>query len=110
MQRNSAKRCVYATDMVDAAVLVRSARERAGLSARDLATRCGVSASTVTRIERGEINPTVAMLERLVEASGNELIITTEPRRQPPLPQPLPPPPPPAAAPAAFSNMRGLCC
>jgi len=78
------RRCVYATDMVDAAVLVRSARERAGLSARDLATRCGVSASTVTRIERGEINPTVAMLERLVEASGNDLIITTESRRQRP--------------------------
>jgi len=70
--------------MVDTAVLVRSARERAGLSARDLATRCGVSASTVTRIERGEINPTVAMLERLLDASGNELIVTSEPRRHPP--------------------------
>ena len=43
-----------------------------------------MSASTVTRIERGEINPTVTMLERLVEASGNDLIITTEPRRRPP--------------------------
>jgi len=70
--------------MVDAALLVRSARERARLSARDLAARCGVSASTVTRIERGEINPTVAMLERLLDASGNELIVTVEPRRQPP--------------------------
>jgi predicted nucleotidyltransferase/DNA-binding XRE family transcriptional regulator len=65
--------------MVDAALLVRSARERAHLSARDLAARCGVSASTVTRIERGEINPTVAMLERLLDASGNELIVTVEP-------------------------------
>jgi predicted nucleotidyltransferase len=34
----------------------------------------------VTRIERGELNPTVAMLERLVEASGNELVITVERR------------------------------
>ncbi len=70
--------------MVDAAVLVRSARERARLSARDLAARCGVSTSTVTRIERGEINPTVSMLERLLDASGNELVITVEPRREPP--------------------------
>lgn len=70
--------------MVDPAVIVRSARQRAGLSARDLATRCGVSTSTVTRIERGEINPTVVMLERLLDASGNELIVTVEPRRQPP--------------------------
>ncbi len=70
--------------MLDVAVLVRSAREHAGLSARDLATRSGVSASTVTRIERGEINPTVAMLERLLDASGNELILTTQPLRHPP--------------------------
>jgi predicted nucleotidyltransferase/DNA-binding XRE family transcriptional regulator len=66
--------------MIDAATLVRSARERAELSARDLAARCGVSTSTVTRIERGELNPTVAMLERLVEASGNELVVMVEPR------------------------------
>lgn len=70
--------------MVDAALLVRSARERAHLSARDLAARCGVSTSTVTRIERGEINPTLAMLERLLDASGNELIVTVEPHRQRP--------------------------
>lgn len=70
--------------MVDAATLVRSSRERAHLSARDLAARCGVSASTVTRIERGEINPTVAMLERLLDASGNELVITVQPHRVPP--------------------------
>lgn len=38
----------------------------------------------MTRIERGEINPTVVMLERLLDASGNELIATVEPRRQPP--------------------------
>jgi predicted nucleotidyltransferase/DNA-binding XRE family transcriptional regulator len=67
--------------MIDAATLVRSARERAELSARDLAARSGVSTSTVTRIERGELNPTVAMLERLVEASGNELVVMVEPRR-----------------------------
>ncbi len=50
------------------------------MSARDLAAASGVSASTVTRIERGEVNPTVAMLERLLEASGNELDITVSPR------------------------------
>ena len=66
--------------MVDAALLIRSARERAHMSARDLAAATGVSASTVTRIERGEVNPTVVMLERLLEASGNQLDIVISPR------------------------------
>jgi predicted nucleotidyltransferase len=34
----------------------------------------------VTRIERGEVNPTVAMLERLLAASGNQLDIVISPR------------------------------
>jgi len=70
--------------MVDAGLLVRSARQRAHMSARDLATASGVSPSTVTRIERGEINPTVAMLERLLDASGSELIVSVHPRRDRP--------------------------
>lgn len=50
------------------------------MSARDLAAASGVSASTVTRIERGEMNPTVAMLERILEASGSELVVAERPR------------------------------
>jgi predicted nucleotidyltransferase/DNA-binding XRE family transcriptional regulator len=66
--------------VIDAAVLVRSAREQAQMSARDLAAASGVSASTVTRIERGEVNPTVAMLERLLEASGHHVDVLVTPR------------------------------
>lgn len=66
--------------MVDASVLVRSARERAQMSARDLAAASGVSTSTVTRIERSELNPTVGMLERLLEASGHQLDIVVSRR------------------------------
>ena len=72
--------CVYATAVVDAAVLVRVAREQAHMSARDLAAASGVSPSTVTRIERGEVNPTVAMLERLLDASGCRLEVLVSPR------------------------------
>lgn len=54
------------------------------MSARDLATASGVSASTVTRIERGEVNPTVVMLERLLEAAGNQLDIIVSPRSRRP--------------------------
>lgn len=50
------------------------------MSARELAAESGVSPSTVTRIERGELNPTLAMLERLLEASGSELEVIVFPR------------------------------
>lgn len=49
------------------------------MSARALATASKVSTSTVTRIERGEINPTVQMLDRLLTASGNRLVLEVEP-------------------------------
>jgi len=65
--------------MVNTGVLVRTAREQAGMSARDLATASGVSPSTVTWIERSEMNPTVAMLERLLDAAGNRLDIVVTP-------------------------------
>lgn len=73
-------RCAYATNVVDTATLVRVARQRAKMSARDLAAASGVAPSTVTRIERGEMNPTVAVLERLLEASGSELVVSKRPR------------------------------
>lgn len=50
------------------------------MSARELAAASGVSPSTVTRIERGEVNPTVAMLEKLLATSGNRLTIFATPR------------------------------
>ena len=49
------------------------------MSARALASASDVSTSTVTRIERGEINPTVQMLDRLLAASGNRLAVSVHP-------------------------------
>lgn len=54
------------------------------MSARELAAVSGVSPSTVTRIERGELNPTLTMLERLLDASGNDLDVVVSPRQQRP--------------------------
>lgn len=61
--------------MEDVGTLVREARHRSGLSARQLAELAQVPASTVSRVERGEMNPTVAMLSRLIEAAGSDLVI-----------------------------------
>jgi uncharacterized protein len=55
---------------VDVGAQLRDARVRAGLSQTQLARRAGVPVSTVGRIERGEMSPTVQMLNRLAAAMG----------------------------------------
>ncbi len=49
------------------------ARRKAGLSQRALAAATGVSPSTIARIEKGRMEPTVALLTRVVDACGLEL-------------------------------------
>lgn len=56
------------------------ARRRAGLSQRELARRAGVPQSSISRIERGLVSPTVDTLERLVRACGMELEVLDRPR------------------------------
>lgn len=51
----------------------REIRARAGLSQRALAALAGVPPATVARIERGRMEPTLALLERLARAAGLEL-------------------------------------
>ena len=58
---------------MDAAMLVKAACEEANLTVRELAGRAGVAASTVSRVERRHMDPTVGMLDRLLDASGHDL-------------------------------------
>lgn len=55
---------------VRASEIVRAVRQASGLSVRALADAAGVAASTVHRIERGDINPTVDTLDRIARAAG----------------------------------------
>jgi len=57
-------------DGIDPAELMKQARARSGLSQRELARRAGTSQSVVARIEVGTTTPTVATLNRLLEAAG----------------------------------------
>jgi transcriptional regulator with XRE-family HTH domain len=57
----------------DPASVLRSARERSGLTQRALADRAGGSQSVVARIERGQSSPTVGTLNRLLEATGHRI-------------------------------------
>jgi transcriptional regulator with XRE-family HTH domain len=61
-------------DLYDAAAVgprVRALREAMGLSLRELALRCGVSAPMLSQVERGETSPTLTVAARI--ARGLEL-------------------------------------
>jgi XRE family transcriptional regulator, regulator of sulfur utilization len=52
----------------------RALRDAMGLSLRDLAERCGVSAPMLSQVERGETSPTLAVAARI--AAGLELTLS----------------------------------
>ena len=69
--------------MIDAAMLVREARRRQGISQAQLALRAGTSQHAVSLIERGLRRPSLDTLERLLLATGHRLaegleIVATE--------------------------------
>ena len=55
---------------MDAAALIRTARERSGLSLRQLATRAGTSHSALAAYESGRTTPNVDTLDRVLRAAG----------------------------------------
>lgn len=56
-----------------AAWIVREARSRSGLGLRELARRAGTSHATLARYERGDVDPRVGTVERIVAACGLEM-------------------------------------
>ena len=69
---------------LDPARLVRAARQRSGLSQRELARRAATAQSVVARIERGQTSPAAGTLERLLHEAGFRLHVELLPRREPP--------------------------
>jgi transcriptional regulator with XRE-family HTH domain len=61
--------------MVTAAEAIRSARLRAGLTQAEVAKRLGTTQSAVARLESPGSNPTVATVERALEATGHRLML-----------------------------------
>jgi len=57
----------------DAAVLLREARLRAGLSQSQLARRLGLSQASVAKLERQGSNPTLNTLDAALAATGHRL-------------------------------------
>jgi transcriptional regulator with XRE-family HTH domain len=67
------------TYMNEAATLIREAREDAGLSLRALADRADVSFTTISRIEHGQIDPTIGTLRKVLGALGEDLDLARQP-------------------------------
>jgi transcriptional regulator with XRE-family HTH domain len=61
---------------MDPAALIRSTRERIGLSQRQLALRASTTQAAVSRIERGVVSPTFATLRGLMVAMGEEPVLS----------------------------------
>lgn len=59
--------------------VIRQARQRHGLSQAALAFRAGTDQAAVSRIERGEVSPTVETVERLLAAMGEQLALEAKP-------------------------------
>jgi uncharacterized protein len=59
----------------DAAAVLREARRRSGLSQAELARRAGVAQPVISAYETGRREPGISMLDKLVRASGHELVI-----------------------------------
>jgi len=58
--------------------LIRDARRRHGLSQRRLALRSGASQAWISRIERGEVSPSVESIDRLLLVMGESLRLGSE--------------------------------
>lgn len=67
---------------MDAARIICAARERSGLSKRELARRAGTSPAAIVKYESGQVSPTVDTLGRVLAAAGWE-IETSLSARQP---------------------------
>lgn len=59
--------------------LLRTAREAAGISQKQLADRLGTQQSAISRIEQGRVSPTVSTLERYMRAAEADLILLYRP-------------------------------
>lgn len=57
--------------------LVRGARRRHGLGQAELAKRLGTSQPAISRIEGDQVSPTIETLERILNAMGETLHVST---------------------------------
>ena len=62
------------------AMQVAELREEHGLTQTQLAERCGVNQSDISRIERGSMSPTARTLQRIADALDADVRLVARPR------------------------------
>src|SRR5690242_10895995 len=65
---------------------IRRARAEAGLTQAELARRTGTTQSAVSRLESGRLIPTLAVLERVANATGSTIRVAVGPGAATPAP------------------------
>lgn len=55
-----------------------SLRKAKGLSQKDLSVLCGMTQSVIARIESEKSTPTIATFEKIIDAMGATLIVSSE--------------------------------
>lgn len=65
--------------MSDAGRLIRERRVAHGLTQAQLALRAGTTQTALSRLERGQLSPTVATLQRLLFVLGESLEVRAAP-------------------------------
>lgn len=63
--------------------LIREVRRRHKVSQAQLAERLGTSQGAISRIERDLVSPSVETLNRIMEAMGETLLVSTTPLNRP---------------------------
>lgn len=58
---------------MNAAALIKTAREKSGLSKRELARRAGTSPAAIVKYESGQTSPSVDTLNRILNVAGWEV-------------------------------------
>lgn len=58
--------------LLDLGRRLRSAREQAGLTQEEAASRAGIDYKRLQRLEAGSVNPTVRTLDRVAKALGTD--------------------------------------
>jgi transcriptional regulator with XRE-family HTH domain len=62
------------------AIVLRSARRKAGLTQVELARRLNSSQAAIARLERPGANPTFSTLQRVLQATGHRLLLDASAR------------------------------
>jgi ribosome-binding protein aMBF1 (putative translation factor) len=68
--------CEKAERVMQLAELVYDTRKNAGYTQTELARRMGTSQTVISQLETGMRTPTIAMLDRLARATGQQLTCT----------------------------------